>query len=209
MRKWKDIPVIIAVAIGAACNANLWTLFNMPIEMGSFLFTPDSALFVLYMYTVALMTLDHSPRQGKVLVFTSLAAIVISAIFEFTSSWASAGTITEENLRNFLFYVESCLGTLAGCLLIIWLVGKSKVTNKYMVLLSVLVVTIVIHTAFYFCGCLIKDKEKFLDVFVNELIGGTVLKSFFVLFSLLCYFVNQKWLIPDSGFFRKKGNPQD
>ena len=48
-RRWIDIPTLIAVAIGCAVNANIFTPLNSGVEVGSLVFSIEAILYTLFM----------------------------------------------------------------------------------------------------------------------------------------------------------------
>ena len=81
-RRWIDVPTLLSVAIGCAVNANLFTPITHPIVLGDFTFSIEIVLYTLFMYTIIVRILDYGYQAAKTMTFTSVAAIIISAIIE-------------------------------------------------------------------------------------------------------------------------------
>ena len=74
-RRWIDIPVLLAVAIGCAVNANIFNPTTAPIVVGPFTFSIEIVLYTLFMYTIIVRILDYSYADAKRMTFTSFQFI--------------------------------------------------------------------------------------------------------------------------------------
>ena len=105
-RRWMDIPTLIAVAIGCAVNANIFTPIKYPIVLGDFVFSFEIVLYTLFMYTIVVRILDYGYADAKKMTLTSVAAIIISAVIELFALLAQKGFVTEV-FQDFALYVFS------------------------------------------------------------------------------------------------------
>ena len=85
-RRWIDVPVLIAVAIGCAVNANLFNPLTAPIVVEPFTFSIEIVLYTLFMYTLVVRMLDYGNVQARTMMLTSIAAIIISAFIELMAN---------------------------------------------------------------------------------------------------------------------------
>lgn len=195
-RKWLDAPTLMAVAIGCACNANIYTNITNPIEMGFFTFSPQIVLYVLFMYTIMVRMLDYSYKQAKFMTFTSVGAIIISAVIELFAL-ASTHGFSYNLLTSFSYYLFSSIGTLAGVWLMIWLTvfcRKIKV-NKYLIIIFGILVSSAVYYFFYYGGISLINLDFGLYTIFDAL--GTIIGELVcIAAALVCYFINQKYWKP-------------
>ena len=196
-RKWLDVPTLIAVAIGSAVNANLFTSINNPIYLGDLVFSMENILSVLFMYTVIVMVLDYGYKQGRNLTITTIAAIIISAIIEFTAKLAYNG-YSIETLKNFFIYLFSCIGSIAGVwvMVLITIGCRKKNVISYLIILLALIAGLIIHSAFYYGGVALIEFDNIFNF--NRLLGAVILKLACIFVATLCYFISKKFLIPNN-----------
>lgn len=189
----KDGPVLIAVAIGCACNANLFNTTNYPIILGDIYFSISPILYVLFMNTVVIKVLDYSPKSGSRLMITSIAAIIISATIELVAHASYTGAFKSDNLFLFLFYILSSIGTIVGCLLIELFVTKVKIKNKYLLMFICLITACVIHMIPYHLGLILMDND-YIKILPMSIVGEFIEMISYIFLGLLCYFINNKYL---------------
>ena len=195
-RRWIDVPTLIAVAIGCACNANIFTPISYGIEVGPFIFSIENVLYTLFMYTIVVRILDYGYKQAKVMTFTSIAAIIISAFIELValSSWSG---FSLELLKKFSFYLFSCLGTILGVWIMIWITIKCREKNisSYIIIPLAIAASCMIHSLVYYGSiALIEWRADVYPVFLA--LGAIIGKAACILLSVLCYFINQKYWKP-------------
>ena len=127
-RRWIDIPTLLAVAIGCAVNANIFTPLNSGVTVGPFIFSIEAILYTLFMYTIVIRILDYGYKAAKTMTLTSVAAIIISAIIEFVALVSYEG-FAVSTLKTFSFYFLSSLGTIAGVWIMILLTIQLRKKN--------------------------------------------------------------------------------
>ena len=210
-RKWIDIPTLIAVAIGCACNANFFTVRTHPIEAGPFIFSFEIVLYTLFMYTIIIRILDYGYNAAKVMTFTSIAAIIISAIIELMALLAKDG-FTVEVFKNFSYYIFSCIGTIIG----VWVMIAITIglTNHkiscYIIIPLALAAASMIHSLFYYGGIALVNWESGLKVYPWAAVWGTLLgKSICIALAILCYFINKTVWIPSNILKMKEGSEKE
>ena len=196
-RKWLDVPTLIAVAIGSAVNANLFTSINNPIYIGELVFSMENILSVLFMYTVIVRILDYGYKQGRNMTITTIAAIIISALIELTAKLAYNG-YSIETLKNFFIYLFSCIGSIAGVwvMVLITIGCRKKNVLSYLIILLALIAGLIVHSVFYYGGVALIEFDNIFNF--NRLLGAVILKLACILLAVFCYFINKKYLIPNN-----------
>ena len=197
-RKWLDIPTLIAVAIGCAVNANIFNPITAPIPVGPFTFSVEVILYTLYMYTIMVRILDYSYYEGKRMTFTSIAAIIISALIETVSKLATANSFDTVIFKDLAGYLFSCLGTIVGVWIMVLLtihLRKANVNSLIIIMISI-ALSSMIHSVIYYGGLALIHQD--VGIYTWNCVYGTLLgKAVCILLAMFCYFVNQKWWKPN------------
>ena len=205
-RRWIDIPTLIAVAIGAAVNANIFNPITAPVPLGSLIFSIEIVLYTLFMYTIVVRILDYGYKAATTMTFTSIAAIIISAIIELFSNLASSG-FTIEAIKLFSSYLFSSIGTIVGVLVMIWITIKCRKKNIscYLIIPIAIIVSSVIHAIFFYGGIALVEWR--LDAYqLNAFIGTLIGKAVCIALSVLCYFINKNYWRPLNLIEHEEGN---
>lgn len=197
LRKWKDVPVLIAIAIGAACNANLWTSLNMPVNMWGMTFGFGSVLYVLFVFTIFLRIKDYSVKDGKIMALTSIAAIMISALFEVSARLIYEGQFSIEHLYTFCGYAFSSLGTFVGVWLMcdIYEVLEKHNVNPYLEIILTVGACSIMNSLFYYGGIALVRWMR-IDNFLSILLGSIIIKLFSINLGMLSYLINHTIWVP-------------
>jgi len=195
-RRWMDIPTLIAVAIGCAVNANIFTPIKYPIVLGDFVFSFEIVLYTLFMYTIVVRILDYGYADAKKMTLTSVAAIIISAVIELFALLAQKGFVTEV-FQDFALYVFSSAGTILGVwvMILITIQCRKKNISSYLIIPFAIAASCIIHGTIYYGGmALVKWSTDFYTI---QLLLTTMLgKSVCILLGVLCYFINQRFWKP-------------
>ena len=195
-RRWIDIPTLLAVAIGCAVNANIFTPLNAAIEVGPLTFSIEIVLYTLFMYTIMVRILDYGYNDAKRMTFTSIAAIIISAFIELVANLMTKGFV-EETFKLFGVYVFSSIGTILGVWLMIAItIGcRKKNITPYLIIPFSIIASSVVHSIFFYGGYSLIYWQIGVYTAYNAL--GTVIgKAVCILLSVFCYFINKKWWVP-------------
>ena len=190
-RRWIDIPTLIAVAIGCAVNANIFTPLNSGVEVGPLVFSIEAVLYTLFMYTIVVRILDYGYSEAKRMTFTSVAAIIISAIIELIAALSTNGA-SVETFRFFSYYIFSSIGTIAGVWVAIAIVIalRKKNVSCYVIIPLAIAVSTVIHAVFYYGGYSLINWN-FTAYTLNMFLGTVIGKAVCVGLSVVCYLINQ------------------
>ena len=195
-RRWIDIPTLIAVAIGCAVNANIFTPLNAGVEVGPFIFCIESILYILFMYTILIRVLDYGYKAAERMTLTSIAAIIISAIIEFVALISYSG-FTVDVLKTFSFYFLSSIGTILGVwvMILITIHCRKKNISCYLIIPFAIIPSSLIHSIIFYGGISLINwsiTEKALAMILGAIIG----KGTCIGLGVFCYFINQKWWKP-------------
>ena len=195
-RRWIDIPTLIAVAIGCAVNANIFNPLTAPIHVGSFTFSIETVLYTLFMYTIVVRILDYGYGEAKRMTFTSVAAIIISAIIELFARLMMNG-FTVDNFREFSYYIFSSIGTVLGVWLMVFITiwMRKKGASSYLIIPVAIATSSIVHAIFFFGGIALVNWDYSIYSFVESL--GTIIgKTICIGLSVLCYFINKEFWVP-------------
>ena len=203
-RRWIDIPTLLAVAIGCAVNANIFTPLNSGVTVGPFIFSIEAILYTLFMYTIVIRILDYGYKAAKTMTLTSVAAIIISAIIEFVALVSYEG-FAVSTLKTFSFYFLSSLGTIASVWIMILLTIqlRKKNVNSYVIIPIAIITSGLIHSIIYYGGMALIEWD-INDNAVAMILGAIIGKGVCIGLSVFCYFINQKWWKPLSLISKEK-----
>lgn len=203
-RRWIDIPTLISVAIGCAVNANLFTPLSHPIVLGDFTFSIEIVLYTLFMYTIVVRILDYGYKAAKIMTFTSVAAILISAFIELVAILAKDGFETSA-FKTFSIYLFSSAGTIVGVWLMIYItiLFRKKNISNYIIIPVAIAVSSIVHAAFYYGGISLVEWES--GIYTFRLALGTIIgKAVCIALGTFCYFINQNYWRPLSLVSKEK-----
>lgn len=194
-RRRIDVPTLIAVAIGAAVNANLYTTVNNPIPVGNFVFSMEMILSTLFTYTIIVRILDYGYKEARNMTFTTIAAIIISAVIEFAASCAFNG-YSIETLKTFSYYVFSCIGTIIGVWVMISITINCRKRNlsSYLIIPFALIPCSIIHSLFYYGGIALVEQDYLFDFY--KPLSAAIAKIVCIALATFCYFINKKYWVP-------------
>ena len=196
-RRWIDVPVLLAVAIGCAVNANIFNPYTAPIVVGPFTFSIEIVLYTLFMYTIIVRILDYSYKDAKTMTFTSIAAILISAFIELVAFLMTQGDVWQA-FKSFAIYLFSSIGTIAGVwiMVLITILCRKKNLSPYLIIPFAIIPASIIHAIFFYGGMIIVYQNTDIFDLAYGALGTIIGKSVCILLSIFCYFINQKWWRP-------------
>lgn len=195
-RRWIDIPTLIAVAIGCAVNANIFTPLNAGIEVGPLTFSIEIVLYTLFMYTIMVRVLDYGYKAAKTMTFTSIAAILISAFIELVANLMIRGS-NVETFKLFSYYLFSSVGTILGVwlMILITIQCRKKNISCYIIIPLGIIASSIVHSLFFFGGIALVNWS--FDIYpIQKALGTIIGKAVCVLLSIFCYFINKKYWRP-------------
>ena len=195
-RRWIDIPTLVAVAIGCAVNANIFNPLTAPIQVGPLTLSIEVVLYTLFMYTLVIRILDYGYDEAKRMAFTSVAAIIISAIIELVAKLMIGG-FTIETIKSFSYYLFSSIGTIIGAWIMVWITIKcrKKNINCYLIIPFAIIASSLIHAIVYYGGIALVEWR--FDIYTAfDALGTMIGKAICIGLCVLCYFINKKYWRP-------------
>ena len=174
-RRWMDLPTLLAVAIGAAVNANIFTPILHPIEVGKFTFSMEIVLYTLFMYTIV---------------------VIISAFIELVARLAD-NVPADVAFKELSYYLFSSVGTIIGVWVMVFITIKcrNKKISSYLIIPFAIIASSIIHSLFYYGGiALVEWRRGVYTLFMG--LSAIMGKGVCILLAMLCYFINQKFWVP-------------
>lgn len=202
-RHISDSKTLISVAIGCAINSNIYNSVSMPIKFAGMVFGIDSVLYTLFMFTVIVKAKDYSIAEAKDMTISTIIAILVSALIEFSAVWSFSG-IDRSELNRTASYLLSALGTFAGIWTMLWCfrIFEEKKINIYLTFAVGVIIASLINSSIYFCGIAVVQGD-FSSILSPALTGSYVGKLASTVLGLICYYINTKYLHPVPFFVRR------
>ena len=195
-RRWIDIPTLIAVAIGCAVNANIFTPLNSAVPVGPLNFSIEIVLYTLFMYTIMVRILDYGYSEAKRMTFTSIAAIIISAFIELVAQLMVHG-FSVDTFKTFSYYLFSSAGTILGVwiMILITIQCRKKNISCYLIIPFGITASTIVHAIVFFGGIALVNWK--FDIYSLQTLLGTIIgKAVCIALSILCYCINKKYWRP-------------
>lgn len=141
---------LYALAIGGIVNANFFHAGNHPIDCFNLPFGIDSIIYTLFVYCVIVMFIQFGKKDAYLLSFSSIVAIILSALIEFITKILSNG-YSVIYLNTLINFVVSALASLIAIYITFKILDllKNK-TNKYILLIVSLFLCLIINTIIYY-----------------------------------------------------------
>lgn len=158
------------------------------------------------MYTIVVRILDYGYKAAKTMTFTTIAAIIISAIIELFTNLAVHG-FNAETFKNFSYYFFSCLGTIVGVWVMVFITIRFREKNIscYIIIPVAIAISSIIHSLFFYGGIALINWE-FGENALYRLLGAVIGKTVCIGLSVVCYFINKKYWIPLNLVAKENGN---
>ena len=198
-RKWKNVPVLIAVTIAAAVNTNYTVAYEYRVGLGALILGVDSIVAFLYLYNVIIMCIEVDTKRAYSLCFNSVAAIVLAGVIETSALTASHGALTLETMVPFLFNFVSACGCMAAGLVAIYIADRLKTKTKvcdYAIVLTTTLIGSIIHSAIFSLGYMIKYVDIFdnMNTYLGCICGGLVEKGILIILGIVTLLFARKVL---------------
>lgn len=191
-RQWRDVDTLVLVAIGTAINSNIFHAVNMPSEFHGMIYGIDSILYSLFMYTIYLRG-KKSIIQAKRMTFTTVQAILLSAVIELLAKSLNNGSVTPAILISFSNYVVSCASSILCVWSMLFLMKKLRHANKYLLFFLCMSLANYINSLIYYTIVVFIRKSDF-----GILFGSLLGKFICILLGLFFYWVNENFWKPNS-----------
>ena len=136
LRRWADSFILIAFAIGFIVNANFYTAISTPIYIQNSSFCPivfsyDAVLYAVFIFIVVVKFTHYPTKDGKLLAYSSVVAIVISAVIETCARLAYNINDWKESLIVFSQYILSGGVSLFVVFLVVKVIKKMLLKKRH------------------------------------------------------------------------------
>ena len=142
---------LYALSIGGAVNANFFHAGKYPIMCFDLPFGIDSIIYSVFTYCIIIMFLKMSKREAYILTFSSIIAIMFSALMQLIAELFTIGSCPNVWKTFLTFFVSS-----AASLISIWLMLeilnklKSKNLSEYVLLIIGMLIVSVVNSLIYY-----------------------------------------------------------
>ena len=175
---------LYVLGIGAAVSSNVYNVNAYSIDAGWLIFGLDSVIYILFVFCVMVACKDFGKQSAKAITFSSMAGIMLTAIFDFFAKWATIG-IAKDVIWGFVSFAISVCAIYLSISLGLWLYEKMRNKCAYFVNLGVsIVVSSVTNSIIYFGVMFIIGADLFGNFFGT--LVGSVIGKIGTLLILLC-----------------------
>lgn len=178
---------LYALAIGGVVNANFFHAEAFPIECFELPFGIDSIIYTLFIFCVIVMQLKQDYKSAYLLAFSSIIAIMFSAIMQLVAELFIVGSsIVVWN--TFLTFIISSISSVITVIAMIEILKKLKgKCSDYVLIIIGITIATVINTGIYFpvITLLMGTPNNILSLTLASFIG----KMIAMLCALLTYFL--------------------
>lgn len=143
--------VLYALAIGGIVNANFFHAGNFPIYCFSLPFGIDSIIYSLFAFCVAVMLIKTNKKEAYILSFSSVIAIMFSALMQLIAELLSKGVSTAMWL-DFASFSISAVASVISIAVMLEIVDrmKKKNINQYVLLVVGMILITFINSIIYY-----------------------------------------------------------
>lgn len=168
---------LYALAIGGAVNANFFHAGKYPIMCFGLPFGIDSIIYSLFTYCVIIMFLKANKREAYILTFSSVIAIMFSALMQLIAELFTIGSCFAV-WKSFINFSVSSVASLIAIWIMLEVLNKlkQKKINEYILLIIGMVVAALINSLIYYsiATMLNGTPENILSLLLTSFIGKTI-----------------------------------
>lgn len=181
---------LYALAIGGIVNANFFHAVNYPINCFGLSFGIDSVIYTLFVFCVIVMLIKEDKKSAYLLAFSSIIAIMFSAIMQLVSDLLSIGS-SYQVWATFLTFLVSSLASVVAVIVMLEILDrlKDKLNNYLLLILGTFIATIINSIIYYPLSLLIYGIPSNIYIF---LLTTTIGKVIALLCGLLTLFIINK-----------------
>lgn len=210
LRKWADSFIMIAFAIGCICCANIYTAQSYGFKVGEITFAIDSVLYTMFLYTVSVKYLHYSKKDSTLFVYSSIVAIIISAVIEFFANVIPHG-YDLIYLQRFLSYLASAFATLIATMVLRLIFREllKKGWHRYSILPLAILVGALVNSILYFGISFFIYGATAFEHHLSILTGNAIMKVICVGLAELSYVLNNDkiWSVKELKFENDERGP--
>ncbi len=184
------MSAIYCFAIGGIVNSNFFHAQSYPLMLGSFQFGFDSVIYTVFVFCVLIAFYRHSKKEAMTLTYSSMGAVLLSAIVQFFADWSRAGKINFDILTNFGGFIASILGTYLAVVLMLMVCERlrSKNISVYLGIALGIFLASVVNSLIYY-GVIALMGVSFASNFGMILASSYIGKFVSIAFSILIYYL--------------------
>ena len=168
---------LYALSIGGAVNANFFHAGNYPIMCFGLPFGIDSIIYSVFAYCVILMFLKLNKREAYILTFSSVIAIMFSALMQLVADLFTISSCFSV-WKTFLNFFVSSVASLIAVWIMLEILNrlKKKNINDYVLLIvGMLIVSLVNSLIYYSIATWINGTpENIFTLLLTSFIGKTI-----------------------------------
>lgn len=182
---------LYALAIGGVVNANYYHAMAYPVDCFGLPFGIDSLIYTLFAYCVMVVLLSDTKKSAYLLAFSSIIAIVVSALMELMAKLLMAGS-TPEAWQDFGSFLISAFASVVAVSVAIEVIARCKERwNPYgCMALGIAIITLINSGIYYPVSSLVFTAAEDLWLYVGTSFMG---KGIALVYSLLALWA-LKWL---------------
>ena len=140
---------LYALAIGGIVNANFFHSGNYPIKIFGLDFGIDSIIYTLFAFCVIIMLIKEDKKSAYLLGFSSVIAIMFSALMQLVSSLLSQGN-SWDVWATFLTFCASSIASTIAIIVAIEITQHIKQRfNNYIQLIIGILIILAVNTIIY------------------------------------------------------------
>lgn len=166
---------LYALAIGGIVNANFFHAGNYPFDIFGIPFGIDSTIYTLFIFCVIIMFIQDGLKQAYILSFSSIIAIMFSALMQLVAQLLSNGSSLLV-WKEFLGFVISSFASVVTVVVMLSIINKLKTKNHYWVLTLGIVLATIINTFIYYplITILYGIPSNIFDLLIGSVVGKTI-----------------------------------
>lgn len=163
---------LYALAIGGVVNANFFHAGNYPIQIFGLPFGIDSIIYTLFVFCVIVMYIKEGRKSAYTLSFSSIIAIMFSALMQLVSDLLSKGS-SPAVWNSFLNFTVSSIASVIAIIIMLEILNKIKNKNCYFIMLIGIIVATFINSSIYYpiTTLIMRVPENIFKLLLTSIIG--------------------------------------
>ena len=183
---------LFSIGIGSAVSACVFSIKVCSIQLGNLVLGFDSVIYTVFVFCVIVACKDYSKKVAYSLLYSSVAGVLISSVYNFFCSWSDSGLTNV--LWEFVSYLASAIGTVVAIIIAILVFEKLRdYVSRYISIGVAVLIASIINSAIYLGIMTIIDGG--MTNFVDVLMGSYVVKICTLILFLTIYSVYSHFFI--------------
>lgn len=185
---------LYVLGIGAAVSANVYNVGSYGYSFGGLIWCVDAVIYTLFAFCIIVALKDYGKKVAMAITYSSMAGIMLTAIFDFMAKWMSVG-FGVDLIWGFLSYASSTIATYVAITIGIIVFDKlrNKIHNYFNMCLSIFIISLINSLIYFGLTSLIGGIGEDFGVM---LAGSYIVKCVALVFFVSIYYVyeifNQK-----------------